>query len=147
LDFDKINHNFTNSSHGHGRYLENGIKKNIDANFIKKLFNISLNSIYDIAKKFPDKKIVLITHHPICTDVIQKNWYDNKTVPACACNIGKEIVKNIPNLKLIVHGHVHQSHKYKIGKVPVICNPLGIIDLKTNNYENPEFDRNLIIEI
>jgi Icc-related predicted phosphoesterase len=48
-------------------------------------------------------------------------------------------------LKLIIHGHVHQSHHYKIGDIDVICNPLGRPLIFPN--EGKHFDKDLIIEI
>ena len=45
-----------------------------------------------------------------------------------------------------VHGHVHQSLDYKIGRCRVVCNPCGYRQ-RDGSVENANFDPNLIIEV
>jgi Icc-related predicted phosphoesterase len=42
---------------------------------------------------------------------------------------------------LIVHGHVHHSFDYRVGRTRVICNPHGY------GGENPTFDGALVVEV
>jgi hypothetical protein len=49
---------------------------------------------------------------------------------------------------LWVHGHTHASCDYVAGQTRVVCNPKGYGPVKTGGeYENPEFDAGLIVEI
>lgn len=45
--------------------------------------------------------------------------------------------------KLWVHGHMHDSFKYKIKDTTIVCNPYGY----HNREVNPEFKKNLIITV
>ncbi|WP_312706863.1 metallophosphoesterase [Stenotrophomonas sp.] len=51
---------------------------------------------------------------------------------------------------LWVHGHIHDSMDYVVGKARVICNPLGYPQRHSDGLwfrENPTYDPNLIVEI
>jgi predicted phosphodiesterase len=45
-----------------------------------------------------------------------------------------------------IHGHVHESFDYHIGKCRVVCNPCGYMK-RGERGENTEFDPNFIIEL
>lgn len=47
---------------------------------------------------------------------------------------------------LWVHGHMHDSFDYKIGKCRVVCNPCGYMN-RSGAPENWNFDPNFIVEI
>jgi len=46
-----------------------------------------------------------------------------------------------PRIDLVIHGHVHNSADYHVGRTRVICNPHGY------GNENPGFNPSLIVEI
>jgi predicted phosphodiesterase len=46
-----------------------------------------------------------------------------------------------PRVDLVIHGHVHNSADYYVGRVRVLCNPHGY------GVENPGFNPSLIVEI
>lgn len=45
-----------------------------------------------------------------------------------------------------IHGHMHDSFDYRIGKCRVVCNPCGYMK-RGGQGENPAFDPNFIIEL
>jgi len=47
---------------------------------------------------------------------------------------------------LWIHGHMHDSFDYRIGKCRVVCNPCGYM-MRGGGIENVRFDPNLIVEI
>lgn len=47
---------------------------------------------------------------------------------------------------LWIHGHIHESFDYHIGKCRVVCNPCGY-KTRAGSSENTHFDPNLIIEL
>ena len=47
---------------------------------------------------------------------------------------------------LWVHGHMHESSDYMIGKCRVVCNPCGY-KTRSGGTENPHFDPNFVVEI
>jgi hypothetical protein len=55
---------------------------------------------------------------------------------------------------LWLHGHVHDSFDYQVGRCRVVTNPAGYIinrrfaiDPSEYEFENRAFDRNLLVEI
>jgi predicted phosphodiesterase len=46
-----------------------------------------------------------------------------------------------PRIDLVIHGHVHNSADYYVGRTRVICNPHGY------GFENPGFNPSLVVEI
>ena len=47
---------------------------------------------------------------------------------------------------LWVHGHMHESSDYLIGKCRIVCNPCGYMT-RGGGIENGDFDPNFIAEI
>jgi len=59
---------------------------------------------------------------------------------AFASNMEDLIFETGPDLW--VHGHIHDSSDYRIGKTRVICNPRGYA-----HEPNPDFDADLVVEM
>lgn len=117
-----------------------GKKCHAHPKYFKKEFNKSIKFLKKTFKKFHDKKIFLIIHHPPSPQAIVKKYADWKYLSTTIVDI-EPLIKNNPQIKYILHGHVHQSWNYNIGSTKVYCNPLGVED------ENPQFKKDLIIEI
>jgi len=70
----------------------------------------------------PNKEVVVITHHcpseRCCTD----EW--NLLNPSYASNL-ENFIKEHPNIKLWIAGHVHQRKNFKIENCLVLMNPRG----------------------
>jgi len=99
--------------------------------------------IVDVCEKFPDKKIVVVTHHAPSNQSLDSRYVDNALNPCYASDMDNFILHN-PNIKLWCHGHIHQSKDYKIGGTRVICNPRGY---EAMGEINPTWNRDLIIEV
>ena len=106
----------------------------------KDLNEISFNYIKTIVEKYKNKKIVIITHHGCSSkDIIEK--YKNHILNASFISEYDNFILKHKNIKYWIHGHLHNSSDYVIGKTRIICNPLGY------NNENPNFNNNLILEV
>ena len=92
------------------------------------------------------KKIVLTVHHGVSPQAIGKEYQNSNLNASFISDLEGYIVRNLPNLALIVHGHVHNRFRYKIGAVPVICNPCGYIKYAENS-NTPAWDKDLVVEI
>ena len=83
-----------------------------------------------------DDKIVIVSHHaPSIRSIPEKN----RSAPlsaAFASNMNDFI--KWTHAELWIHGHIHKSFDYVIGKTRVVCNPFGSID-ETNDQFNPKF--------
>jgi Icc-related predicted phosphoesterase len=69
--------------------------------------------------------------------------FANYPYHSASINDHEGLIKQYQNLKIVIHGHVHQTHQYMIGNTSVYCNPLGI----AIKNENPDYIKNLIIDI
>ena len=105
------------------------------------MFDTTLRTIKSACEQFPDKKIVVVTHHAPSEQSIAPMYKADKTTPAFASNLERFIL-NHPNIVLWCHGHIHSRSDYFIDKCRVICNPRGY-----EKYEDTDFESNFIIDI
>jgi predicted phosphodiesterase len=110
-----------------------------------KLFENSMKFIQKTYDKFADsgKKIILMVHHGISPKSIDPDYVFDDVNCAYITDLEDYILKNLPRLSLITHGHIHKAINFKIGKIPVICNPRGY---EAQNQKTG-YDKNLILEI
>lgn len=102
----------------------------------------TLNAIKYACEQFPDKKIVVVTHHAPSDKSIGERYVKSKANASYASDLS-EFIMNHPNIKLWCHGHIHSNSDYMIGDCRVICNPRGYEMYK----ENKDFNSRFIIEI
>ncbi|WP_279483212.1 metallophosphoesterase [Aureimonas sp. SK2] len=91
----------------------------------------------ELAKPF-DGPTVVVTHHAPTPRSIHPRFEGDVMNPAFASDLTDLIVRVGPDLW--IHGHVHNSFDYRIGRTRVVANPKGYGD------ENPTFDPRLVIE-
>lgn len=107
-----------------------------------KMFQQTVEAIDAVCKKFPDKKIVVITHHAPSMMSVPREYKNDEITPCYASNL-EDFILDRPNIKLWCHGHIHQASDYEIGDCRVICNPRGYV-----KYGEPcGFNPNLVIEV
>ena len=92
-----------------------------------------------------DGPTVVVTHHLPSAQSIPAE-YKNSISSACfASNLDEQLMGYSD---LWLHGHTHDSFNYNIKGTQIISNPRGYTDEKyPNKQENPDFNKNLIIEI
>lgn len=96
-------------------------------------FNTSLNFIEETCNKFPDKKIVVVTHHAPSMKSIQGRYVTDVLSAAYASDL-YDFIKKHDNIKLWCHGHSHDKAKYKIrNRAQVISNPFGYFNEAGHN--------------
>lgn len=114
---DETNDNFTNL------FEKNLVKKMCPSDSLV-MFNNTLNTIKNVAERFHDKKIVVITHHAPSMQSVGA-FYKNDLSNAGFCSNLENFILDHPNIKLWCHGHIHTSSDYMIGNCRVVCNPRG----------------------
>ncbi len=82
-----------------------------------------------------DDKIVIVSHHAPSIRSIPEKDKSNPLSAAFASNMNDFIEWTAA--ELWIHGHIHKSFDYVIGKTRIVCNPLGNID-ELNDQFNPE---------
>jgi Icc-related predicted phosphoesterase len=97
-----------------------------------------------LQKEFEDTlahhTLVVITHHAPSIASVRPELREDALTPAFASNLD-DIVSG-SGAALWIHGHIHSSASYTLGRTRVVCNPRGY------SFEpNPEFDPGLILEV
>ena len=88
-------------------------------------FNTSLNFIEETCNKFPDKKIVVVTHHAPSMKSIRGRYVTDVLSAAYASPL-EDFIKAHDNIKLWCHGHIHNVAEYKFrNRAQVISCPFG----------------------
>lgn len=84
---------------------------------------------------------VVITHHAPSPRSVAPRFLNDPLNPAFASNLEALIETYGPSLW--IHGHMHDSFDYMIGRTRVLCNPRGYFP----DQLNPRFDPLLVAEI
>jgi len=86
-----------------------------------------------------DKPFVVITHHsPSFESVNEKYAWDKAMNGGYASDLSEFILDN-ENIKVWVHGHMHDPVDYVIGETRVVSNPRGYIGHEDTSGFNPDF--------
>jgi Icc-related predicted phosphoesterase len=86
-----------------------------------------------------DGPTVVITHHGVHWDSVLPKYRSDLVTAGFVSDMSATIEAYRP--ELWVHGHVHNSCDYRVGKTRIVCNPHGY------GPENPRFDGSLLIDI
>ena len=102
----------------------------------------------ELQKPF-DGKTVVMTHHAPHGQSIAPKYKQDLLSSAFASDLSDLM----PYVNIWVHGHLHESYDYHVGKCRVLANPRG---MASNRYyaekpedliwENPQFNPSLVIE-
>ena len=87
------------------------------------------------------RRSVIITHHAPSPQSLRDDWASELLSAAYGSNL-EPLIEEFQPL-LWVHGHVHHSRDYHIGKTRIICNPHGYIGVEPN----PDFDPEMVIDL
>ena len=93
-------------------------------------------------------KTIVVTHHGCSKQSIHPKYAGHFLNPAFVSDLEPLIRDTQPDLW--IHGHVHNSMDYYIGKTRVVCNPKGYPEKGLDGkiyYENSQFNPNAIVEI
>lgn len=95
-------------------------------------------------------KTVVITHHAPHRNSVAPRFKGSSLNPAFVSDLSELM----PQVDLWIHGHVHDSVDFQVGRCRVVANPAGYIsNLRFANspnefeFENQRFSPNLIIEV
>lgn len=94
---------------------------------------------HELARAFDGTTIVLTHHAPSAMSIIEKHRY-HPISPSYACALDHLVERWQP--ALWVHGHLHQSADYMIGRTRVVCNPRG-----SPRRLNTTFEPGMIVEL
>lgn len=100
----------------------------------------SVAFLADEFKAKPAEPLVVVTHHAPSKQSIAGHYARDEYSPAYASNL--EPLVEASGATLWIHGHVHHSFDYTLGKTRVRTNPRGYYRREVN----PEFNADLVVE-
>ncbi len=89
-----------------------------------------------------DGATVVVSHMAPTMQSVEEEFRDD-IVSAAYASRCDDIVAHAD---LWVHGHMHTSFDYRVGKCRVVCNPCGYL-MRDGRPQNPDFDPNFIVEV
>ncbi|MGO8627724.1 metallophosphoesterase [Rhizobium ruizarguesonis] len=84
---------------------------------------------------------VVVTHHAPSILSVSREYLHDRLTPSFASNLEGLIMRRQP--RLWVHGHLHNSSDYYIGRTRVICNPRGV----AGEAQLRSFNPSLVIDV
>lgn len=103
----------------------------------------------ELSKPF-DGKTVVVTHHGPHPNSVHQKYKDDLLSAAFVSDLGDLL----QGADLWIHGHVHDSFDYQIGRCRVVANPAGYVlnrrSIKRINdaqFENSQFDSVLVVQL
>lgn len=95
----------------------------------------------------PNAKIILMTHHCLSPQCISEKYKKGLLNASYVSNLEKWIDKDLPGIRLVISGHVHNRCNFIFGKrnIRYIINPCGYIPYN-EPFNEPKFNPNLIID-
>ncbi len=94
-----------------------------------------------LAKPF-DGATVVISHMAPTMQSVEAEFRDDIISAAYASRCDEVVA----SADLWVHGHMHTSFDYRVGKCRVVCNPCGYL-MRDGRPQNPDFDPNFIVDV
>lgn len=102
-----------------------------------RLHKTSVEFLRDELDRPFDGLTIVVTHHAPSPASVSPRFKGSALNPAFTSDLEEIIQLYQPSLW--VHGHVHESFDYCIGKTRVVCNPRGYFPHQLNPQFNPSF--------
>jgi 3',5'-cyclic AMP phosphodiesterase CpdA len=122
--------------------IERGYKlRNLRPSDTARLHDASVAFLHEELSRPFDGATVVVTHHAPSSRSIAPSLRDDPLNPGFASNLDTLISTYEP--PLWIHGHMHDSFDYMIGRTRIVCNPRGYFP----DQLNPRFDPRFVVEI
>lgn len=105
----------------------------------------TLNCFKTVLDLNPDIKCVVVGHHAPSALSIAPKYVTTNNLNDAYCTDLTNFILDRPQIKLWVHGHMHNVSDYMIGSTRVICNPRGYVD--NNHAQDTGWNSNLVVDI
>jgi Icc-related predicted phosphoesterase len=89
-----------------------------------------------------DKNVVVVTHHSPSFKSTDPRFKNETIMNGGFCSNLDQFIKDRPNIKHWIHGHLHNKSNYYVGTCNVLCNPRGYIGYEecANTFKLEYFD-------
>jgi Icc-related predicted phosphoesterase len=75
----------------------------------------------------PDQQFVVVGHHAPCSTSVAEQYRADTLMNGNFYTDLSEFILDRPQIRLWVHGHMHNVSDYEIGTTRVVCNPRGYV--------------------
>ena len=107
-----------------------------------KYFNTFIRKLKKCIKE-TSEDIIVVTHFAPSRKAINEEYKNSDINPYFVTDL-EDFINDNPRIKLWIHGHVHNSCQYKVGKCKVVCNPFGYLG---ENYKDVKDYKEVIVEV
>lgn len=83
--------------------------------------------VYNVREQTPEQPVVVIGHHAPSSKSIAPQYVHQTLMNGAYYTELSEFILDRPEIKLWVHGHMHDDFDYMIGDCRVVCNPRGYV--------------------
>lgn len=102
--------------------------------------------IKQIVSENKDKKCVVVGHHAPSYQSVHEMYRDQHLMNGAYYSSLEDIMLDNENIKLWIHGHMHNTFDYIVGQTRVVCNPRGYRQ-NSGWSEDTGWDQDFIVEI
>lgn len=91
--------------------------------------------IENVREKGGEQKVVVVGHHAPSHRSIAPEYVGQTLMNGAFRSELDELIMDCPEIKLWIHGHMHDTFDYMIGETRVVCNPRGYIGFEQRARE------------
>jgi Icc-related predicted phosphoesterase len=130
---------FENSHHKHGYWTNK-----FSVRDAMKEYNYSVQQLTNFLKDHENNQVVVVAHHAPSALSVNPKYAEDYHLNGGYHNHLETLILDNPQIKLMVHGHMHDSVRYYIGDTLIACNPRGYAgyEKSAENYTSKEIDLN-----
>ena len=123
-----------NSSHG---YSGGGYMSRLQTEDTIKDHEIMLDYIKQVVEDKLDQKFVVVGHHAPSFGSVSPVYHNDNLMNGNFYSDLTEFIMDRPQIKLWIHGHMHNNSDYMIKGTRVVCNPRGYFgyEARANHFE------------
>jgi Icc-related predicted phosphoesterase len=86
-----------------------------------------LDYIDIVVSEKPGQRFVIVGHHAPCSASVAEMYKEDTLMNGNFYSDLTEFIMNRPQIKLWLHGHMHNNSDYMLGSTRVVCNPRGYV--------------------
>lgn len=116
-------------------YKDQGQYYKLTPEFTYKVHKETVLYFRDQLLKYPDRKVVVVTHHSPSKQSIKPRYHGDYHMNGGYSSDLEQFILDYPQIKVWTHGHTHDTFDYRIGECNVICNPRGYVGYEERAQE------------
>ena len=93
----------------------------------------------EVLEQNKDKPVVVITHMAPSFESVNAKYRGDHTINGGYASEMSEFILDHPNIKVWVHGHMHDACDYMIGDTRIVTNPRGYVGYEDTSGFDPDF--------